>query len=397
MRIAELVESFDLPETQVAERAWADARRRVRRRRGALAGAAASVAVAGVVGTTLLGGAHRDTQPTPGPEPTHTPTRTPTQTAEPSKAPLVQELWRHGRWRSELADMYYLPGSAGPPSLSADPVGRAVLAINDPGDKSRVLVYGEDSHWRQVDVPGLVAPEHAPGYFDPVLRPTSLSPDATQLALPQPHELVVVDLETGTSRRFPVGTRFNVGVTWADASHVLVSGATNQAGGARRSSLVDLTDGSVHTSAYKPWTAFLGDTTLTWRAGPLRWSDGRVVQTIANNDGRGFAAPPQVRDGVVVGVMGVIQGGEGLPPATWGIVAVDGDTGKVLAYLPVSHQKLTDSLVLGWDGDRPLIGLPQPGVVNLDVFAWDWRRGELDPVGSVGARDVSWGTGQLTP
>jgi hypothetical protein len=294
-----------------------------------------------------------------------------------------------------VAGMYYVPGSAGPPSLSADPVDRAALAITAPGDDSRVLVYGDDGHWRQVDVPGLVAPEHAPGYTDPALRPTSLSPDATQLALPQPHELVVVDLRSGTSRRFHVGTRFNVDVTWADASHVLVSGTSSPAGRSTRSWLVDLTDGSVHASAYPPWTAFLGDTTLSWRSGPLHWSDGRVVQTIANNDGRGFAAPPQVRDGVVVGVMGVIQGGEGLPFATWGIVAVDGNTGKVLAYLPVSRGKLTDSLMLGWDGDRPLIGLPRPGVVNLDVFAWDWRQGELDPVGSVGARDVSWGTGQI--
>src|SRR5262249_6730849 len=154
---------------------------------------------------------------------------------------------------------------------SADPVGRAALAISAPGDESRVLVYGEDGAWRVVDVPGLVAPEHAPGYFDPALRPTSLSPDATHLALPQPHELVVVDLADGTSRRFQVGTRFNVDVTWADASHVLVSGAPSRAGGPAQSWLVDLTNGTVHASAYRPWTAFLGDTTLTWRNGPLHW------------------------------------------------------------------------------------------------------------------------------
>ena len=390
MRIAELVESLDLPETGspsargtpvVAGYAGAGARSRA---------AGAGLAVACVVGIVVLAGPQSHPAPSPAPAPT-------TSTPPPGHrgAPVVQRLWLDGRWRSETADLDFIPGSAAPPRLSTDPVGHAALAINDPGDESRVLVYGEDGRWRAVDVPGLIPARHAPGYTDPVLRPTSVSPDGTRLALPQPSSLVVVDLTDGTSRRLPVGTPFNVDVSWADASHVVVSGSSSRPRAALRSWLVDVTDGSVHTSPYRPWTAFLDDTTLTWRRGPLRWGDGRVVPTTANNDGRGFATPPQVRDGVVVGVMGVITGGEGLPLATWGVVAVDGDTGQVLAYLPVSRSKLTDSLVLGWDGDRPLIGLPHPGVVNLDVFAWDWRHGSLDPVASVGARDVSWGTGRL--
>jgi hypothetical protein len=392
MKIAELVDSLDLPETQVAERAWDDAHRRVRRRRGAVAGGVAGLTVACVVAVAAVTGPEHDRSPSPAPAPT-----TPAPTTEQRTAPVVQRLWLHGHWRSEVADLDFgrIPGSAAPPGLSTDPVDRAVLAINDPGAESRVLVYGEDGAWREVDVPGLVPPTHAAGYPDPVLRPTSLSPDATQLALPQPRALVVVDLTDGTSRRFEVGIRFNVGVTWADDSHVLVSGTSNRQGASTHSWMVHVTDGSVHASAYRPWTAFLDATTLTWRRGPLRWGDGRVVQTIANNDGRGFTTPPQVRNGVVVGVMGVITSGQGLPFTTWGIVAIDADTGKVLAYLPVSRSKLTDSLVLGWDGDRPLVGLPHPDAVNLDVFAWDWRQGSLNPIASVGARDVSWGSGRL--
>ncbi len=386
MKFAELVESIDLPQTDVAESAWDDGRRRVRRLRGGLAAGAASLAVASVVGIVVLTGGDHHAAPAPGPAPT---TSAPTPTGIRT-APVVQRLWLHGRWRSEVADLDFgrIPGSAGPPRLSSDPVARAALALG--ADANRVLVLGEDGRWRQVDVPGLVWARHARGYTDLSLRPTSMSPDATHLALPQPNALVVVDLAEGTSRRFEVGGRFNINVTWVDDSHVLVDGE------GAPSRIVDVRTGLSRPTSYRPWTAFLGDTTLTWRNGPLRWGDGRVVPTVANNAGRGFTTPPQSRDGVVIGVMGVTTGGQGMPFATWGVVAVDGDTGKVLAYLPVSRSKLTDSMVLGWDGDRPVLGLPQPKLANgLFIFTWDWRQGSLDPVGAVDQPDLSWGTGRL--
>lgn len=391
MRIAELVESLDLPPTQVAERAWDDAHRRVRRRRGGVAAGAAAVAVAGAVGITVMSRSDHEASPSPSPPPTHS--------VAPSTAPLVQDLLTDGRWRAELADMDYARFSGNldrAVPLSANPVGRAVLAMGDPDDESEALVLGEDGRWRRVVVPGLVpAIDDGTGDTEPVLRPTSLSPDATRLALPQPNGLVVVDLADGSSRRYDVPGPGNVFALWADDDHVLVAEET-----ARNGTLVDLRDGSMGRSAYGPTTAFLGDTTLTWGTGfrdtALHWEDERNVDTDANNMGGFFPQPPLVHDDVVVGVMGVVEDGGELPSSTWGVVAVDGSTGRVLAYLPVTHTKGTASLLFGWDGDKPIIGVPIPQEMSgLFVFAWDWRGGELNPIGHVGDW-TSWGTGVVT-
>jgi hypothetical protein len=390
MRIAELVESIDLPPTQVAERAWDDAHRRVRRRRAAVV-AGAAITVTCILAFAVVWRPDHTTTPSPAPSPT--------QTVEPHTAPVVQELLTGGRWRSELADMDYARFSgnldrAAP--LSADPVDRAVLAMGDPDDEAGALVLGEDGRWRRVDVPGLVpAIDDETGDTEPVLRPTSLSPDAARLALPQPNGLVVVDLADGSSRRYDVPGPGNVFALWADDDHVLVAEET-----ARNGTLVDLRDGSLSRSAYGPTTTFLRNTTLTWGTGfrdtALRWENGRNVDTDANNMGGFFPQPPLVHDDVVVGVMGVVEGGGDLPSSTWGVVAVDGSTGRVLAYLPVTHTKGTASLLFGWDGDKPIIGVPLlKESSGLFVFAWDWRAGELEPIGHVGDW-TSWGTGVVT-
>ncbi len=245
---------------------------------------------------------------------------------------------------------------------------------------------------------GLVPVHDEDGYTSPVVRPTSLSPDATQLALPQPDALVVVDLTDGTSRRYDVPGSANTYALWADESHILVAEER-----AAHGTLVDLADGSLEASTYGPSTRFLGDATLTWSRehGPLlhsilQWGDGRTVRTAANNAGGFFPQPPLVRDDVVVGVEGVYSSGSELPFETVGIVAVDGLTGKLLAYLPLGHMKATSALLLGWDGDRPIVGVPLPGQPDaLAAFAWDWRRGEVESAGVVGAW-TSWGTGQVT-
>jgi hypothetical protein len=392
MRIAELVESLDLPQTQVAERAWDHARRRVRRRRGVAAGGAAALAVASVLG--IVGVSGRDHRAAPAPAPTN-----PTPSVEQRTAPLVQWLWLRGHWRSEVSDLDFsrIPGSAAPPGLSTDPVGHAALAINDPGLRSRVLVLGEDGRWREVDVPGLVPAGTQKLYPRPILRPTSLSPDATRLALPQPDALVVVDLTQGTSRRYDVPGPANLYPVWIDETHVLVT-----AEAARHGTVVDLTDGTLAAAPYGETTAFADGTTVTWGPGgpthsTLVWGDGRRVHTLGDNGGGFFPQPPLVRDDVVVGVGPVYSDDRTAAFGTIGINVVDGSSGKVLAYLPLTRGEGTQATLLGWAGDRPLVGIPHPGVVNLDVFAWDWRHASLDPVASVPATDVSWGTGRLPP
>jgi hypothetical protein len=389
VRIDELVETLDLPETAIAERAWEDARRRVRRRRGAAAAGAAALAVTCVVGVTVALRPDAASVPTPAPPPS------PSRTVAQRTAPLVQQLWMHGHWRSAVRGIAFVPGSAAPPGVSTDPVRRAALAINAPGDPARVLVLGEDGRWRGVDVPGLVPAGTQKSYPRPILRPTSLSPDATKLALPQPNALVVVDLAKGTSRRYDVPGPGNLYPAWTDDTHVLLT-----AEGARHGTVVDLADGSRTPSPYGETTAFADGTTVTWDAGgpthsTLVWGDGRQVRTLGDNGGGFFPQPPLVKDGVVVGVGGLYSDSRAPAVGTIGINVVDGSSGKVLAYLPVTTGDGTDAKLLGWDGGHPLIGLPHPGVVNLDVFAWDWQHGTLDPVASVGARDVSWGTGRF--
>jgi hypothetical protein len=393
MRITELVESLDLPQTQVAEGAWEDARRRVRRRRGALAAGAAGVAVASVVAVTAVTPPGRIDNPVDGPSLAPSPSAT-----DDSDAPVVQQLLTGARWRAELADLDYgrYAGNLDEAvPLSQDPVGRAALAMGDPGDEAGAFVLGEDGTWRRVDVAGLVPVQDEAGYTSPIVRPTSLSPDATKLALPQPNALVVVNLGDGTSRRYDVPGPANTYAIWADETHVLVAKEQESHG-----TMVDLTDGSTTPSTYGPSTRFLGDTTLTWTRhrdlaldSYLQWGDGRRVRTSADNGAGFFPQPPLVKDNIVIGVGGAYHDEGELPASTAGITAVDGSTGRILAYLPLQDQGAGRALLFGWDGDRPIIGVPLPQEMDgLFVFAWDWRAGQLDPIGHVGTW-TSWGTG----
>jgi hypothetical protein len=309
----------------------------------------------------------------------------------------VQRLVIGGAWRSLIAafPLDRLPALDNLPPLESDPVEHAALVMTDPSNDNLPLVLGdEDGLWRQVQRPRLGPVLHSPGYFSPVVRPGSLSPDATLLAIPQPDALVVVDLTDGSHRRYAVPGSHNTFVTWVDDGHVLVV-----QGGAQHGVMVDLADRSVEPTAYGPTTAFLDGNTLTWAPdvlhNDLRWGDGRVVSTDANNAGGYFPEPPLVRDDVAVGVMCVCSGDLGLPFTTWGVVAVDGSSGKILAYLPVTHSKGTQSLLLGWDGDDPVIGLSiHQASGYLYVFSWDWREGALHPIVRVGDW-TSWGTGQV--
>jgi hypothetical protein len=388
MRIAEMVGSLDLPQTQIAEKAWEKARRRVRRRRGLLLAGAGGIAVASVIVATVV---------TPPDQAVRPLAPSPSTTADPDAPPDVQRLLSGGRWRTELTDLDYRRYAgdllAAVP-LSQDPVDRAALAMGDPGDEASAFVLGEDGTWRRVDVDGLVPVHDGAGYTSPVVRPTSLSPDATKLALPQPNALVVVDLTDGASRRYDVRGPGNTYALWADESHVLVAQEQEAHG-----TMVDLEDGSTAPSAYGPYTRFLGDTTLTW-TGPsgttldnyLEWGDGRRVPTSTDNGAGYFPQPPLVKDDVVIGV-GVVYGASG--GHTSGITAVGGSTGHVLAHLPLQAQAAGTALLLGWDDDRPVIGVPLPHeMTGLFVFAWDWRAGELDPIGHVGTW-TSWGTGEV--
>jgi hypothetical protein len=392
MRIAELVESLDLPQTQVAERAWEGGRRRVRRRRGALAAGGAAVAVACVIGLTVAGRSGDATTPTPAPSPT--------RTVEPRTAPLVQRLLIGKQLRKVIPNIDFQrfgghPEQAVP--LSTHPVDRAAIAMASYQDDATALVLGEDGEWRRVDVPGLVPVRDESGYTSPIVRPTSLSPDDTKLALPQPNALVVVDLTDGTSRRYDVPGEDNHYVIWDGKSHVIVARET-----AVHGTMVDLRDGSLSATRYGPYTRFADGAVLTWTRhrdtflkSVLHWDDGRTVETFAGNDGSALTQPPLVKGDIVVGVGAGYHGPQHLPENGSGIFVMDGSTGEVLADLTLGNQTLTQTTLFGWDGDRPIVGVPLPGQPDaLAAFAWDWRHGEVESEGVVGAW-TSWGTGQV--
>jgi hypothetical protein len=89
------------------------------------------------------------------------------------------------------------------------------------------------------------------------------------------------------------------------------------------------------------------------------------------------------------------HGPQHLPENGSGIFVMDGSTGEVLADLTLGNQTLTQTTLFGWDGDRPIVGVPLPGQPDaLAAFAWDWRHGEVESEGVVGAW-TSWGTGQV--
>jgi hypothetical protein len=281
------------------------------------------------------------------------------------------------------------PTTANTESLSEHPLDHAVLAIGDPQDDSEVLVLGEDATWRRVDEVDLVPVRDESGYESPVLRPTSLSPDATRLALPQPGGLVVVDLSTGDTATIDVGGPANTYAVWVDETHVFVAEETAPTG-----SVVDLGTGEAAASRSGPSTAYLPDgSAVTWQGLGLTWDDGSTVPTGTSNDAGNFPSPPLVAADIVVGLDGYDYRHAESP--TNRIAVVDRTTGAALAFLPLSTGNGEPTELLGWDGDRVLVGLVNPNLSaqHTAVVAWDWEHQQLEPVAVVPGWAVSWGQG----
>ena len=142
---------------------------------------------------------------------------------------------------------------------------------------------------------------------------------------------------------------------------------------------------------------------LTWDdQGPLEWSDGRVVETPVNNAAGLFPEPPLVRDGVVVGLTSTPPQRNpppAYPPAVLsesnGVVAVDGDTGDPIAFLPLGATNGEATTLLGWAGDLPVLGLVRTPTSSdrTRVVTWDYQSGELYPLAVLPSAWVAWGVG----
>ena len=225
MNLRELIDEVDVPATRVAEGTWETARGRVRRRRWVTAGAAGlAVATVAVAVSVLPGGQQAD-----GPGPVDSPAPSPTVPVE-----MVVTV---PDWGALVVNRVPSP-AANADLLSENPVDRASLVMADPNDGAGALVLGDDGEWRRLDVPDL-DPVRNGIHVRAAVRSTSLDETATQLAIPQPDGLFVVDLTTGDAERYDVPGQ-NTYAIWHDASHVLVAGESGTTG-----TLVDLDTGEV--------------------------------------------------------------------------------------------------------------------------------------------------------
>ncbi|MFT3873252.1 MAG: hypothetical protein QM714_11500 [Nocardioides sp.] len=393
MRLADLVDQMELPETRVAEGAWDAARRRTRRRRTAVAGAATVVMLVAAMSALSLRGGAGSTPPT---GPAHTPTSSPPDDAPRTDAAGMtgidhahtQRLLTRAWWAGLDTVPRLDPGAT--TELAEDPMTEGVFATVDPDNEAVPIVLGADGQWRRIDLPGLVPIDDGGGYTSPVIRPTAFSPDGTRLALPQPDSLVVVDLTDGSRRTYPMPAAFLAYAVWVDDTHVWVAAETDTAG-----TVVDLDSGHQSPSSLGPSTAYVDGDTLSWgrNGGSLDWGARPDVPTLGNNDGGLFPYPPLVRAGVVVGDMAVNRRMVGTedPSLGNGVVAVDATTGDVLAFLPTG-QGVDLEVLLGWQGDLPVLGLRDdtgkyPSTV---IAAWDYRTGHLEPLAQTDSHAIAW-------
>lgn len=399
MKRSDIVEDLDLPQTQVAQGAWDGGVRRVRRRRAGIVAGAAVLTAGVIVTASLAGDPGKVSSPAPAESPGPTPDVPQTVAPEMKMPPVfTDQAW--GRLSDAAARIR--PTTDNTVNLSGHPLNHAVLAIGDPEDQSQVLVLGEDGLWRRVDGVDLVPVNEVVDEPGSALRATSLSPDATKLALPQPDSLVVVDLTTGASRRYEVPGPSNLYAIWTDASHVLVAEETALTG-----TMVDLGTGNTEPSDFGPSTAFSADgLALTWGhegpmtadPTPMQWSDGTTVSTLMNNLAAAYPLPPLVSDDVVVGDNLPIVPGLGLDTnhgLESGIVVVDRTAGNPLAYLPTVTFKGDLTKILGWDGDRIVLALVNPNISAhyTAMVAWDWKQQTLDPLVILPGWEVAWGQG----
>lgn len=378
MKLAELKE-FPLPPTTVAEGTWDRARRR--RRRQATAGVAAAAVL---VGTVAIGvDALRDDGYSPAPAPAPSPSPIPEPAPSPSTAttePVVTELPDY----PALAASVSTTAPHDVTELSDDPMDRAVVAViptyGGPESQTTVEVLGEDARWRHVDVPGLEPTRDGGGYTGNVLSPTGLSADGTQLALPQPDRVVVVDLTTGTHRSFNV-PGLNNAVVWQDADHIVVNIEGRDTG-----RVLDLGDGSVTASSFTANTGFSPDGSwVTWgREGPLVASDGTQVVPEVANEGGLQPTSPLVDDEVAVGLGGLdLTEGDMTYHGVAGVPVLDRQTGSLRGFLYTEGPDAgrVQTYLMAIEGDTVTLAVAfAPDYSDLLIVRWSWRTGQLTPV-----------------
>lgn len=111
--------------------------------------------------------------------------------------------------------------------LTQWPATRAVAVVQPAGTEDGkppmpLYVLDTDGSWRFVDGVALVSTRDNSGNESDPLRPTSISPSGRHIAVPQPDEVVIVDVTTGGRHRIAL-PGLNLEVVWRSDDLVLVS------------------------------------------------------------------------------------------------------------------------------------------------------------------------------
>ena len=401
----------------VADRAWRTAVQQDRRQRFAVvAGAAAAVALV----TVLIVNPPSFNRAVP---PATTPSSSPASTTESVNTPPEQPSVRS---RESISDVLRrisqppwddvdvaalpmlktkLPATLDPRGqeaslLSADPVDAALAVAQPSGPALDIRVLGDDGRWRLLDTPGL-EPIFSDGSVVSMVQGSPISPDGTQVALPQPGGLVVIDVTTGSSRTFDVSASekppwLAPATQWSpDGAQIMIGPATSswrrplQPG---RGWLVDVLDGDVQSVRYDPTrAAFTLDGTVIELRRPCcgfsqlwRYEGNQVADRVPLEVWLYDDVTPVIGD--VIAVSRVVRAWE--PPKgpddQDGILVLEPDTGRPLAELPMRAFHMAENAKLyGWLDDETLVFSVWsfPGQKSLKqqrvLVAWNYRSGQL--------------------
>ena len=375
---------------------WAGSGRRRRRRRRALVAACTGTAAA-IVLVAVSANLSQSGQRPPTPLKPGTPDPTATTAGEPDThlpIKIVKPDWQ------DLATAPSLGPPADAPALSEDPVSHAALVMGDPEDQAAAYVLGDDGEWRRLDVSGLtpVADGYDRMYTSSVVRPTGVDPGGTRLAIPQ--------LPRRARRGRPDDRRVqgvrragaNHELLWLDETHVVVWTETGET-----RHVVDLQSGAVAPTDLALGSRVLPDgNTLSWTRsalGDYTWN-GTTLTSVTNNRGALQETAPLLRQGlgVVISGSGVLIGGADYPPEVMsrstGVTAVDLASGDPVGFTQLASSGApTQSVLLGWRGDLPLLGLVSPRLPSNRIFVagWDIHAGTLDPIATVPFLSISPG------
>lgn len=417
---------------EVGDRAWRTAVQQERRQR--LAVVAGVTAVAALVTALIANPPSFDRAAPPAATPSSPPASATNLPSVRSTESISQVLRRISQQPWDDVDIAALPllgtklpatldpQGQGSSPLSADPVEAALAVAQPSGPALDIRVLGDDGRWRVLDIPSL-EPIFSDGSVASLVEGSPISPDGTQLALPQPGGLAVIDLTTGSSRRFdisgsekplwlaratrwsPDGAQIMMGPAISSWRHPMQPG---------HGWLVDVSSGEVQSVVYDPTRAgFALDGTVIELRRPCcgfsqlwRYKDNQLADRIPLDVWLYDDVTPAIGDAIAVSrVVRAWSPPKGIDDQD-GILVLDPDTGRPLAELPMRAFHMAENAKLyGWLDDETLIFSvwSLPGQKSMEqkrlLVGWNYRSGQLsrltEPAEMSGAINLALAVPQL--